>query len=217
MSARLIITGLPGSGKSTLCQTVIQHAQMYKIEIKGVLSPPVFQSGEKIAIDLVDLSSGQRTRLAQLRRSGENDTQITTQRWAFDPAMMEKGSQILASSTPCELLVIDELGPLEFTRKMGWQTGLAAADSGDFRSALLVIRPRSAGNCPPALAECAIYRDRFARSGTRPGAAGDRDAWPAGLICSFQSPLLPKLPDRQRFQHRLRVGIVGEEQLRTIR
>lgn len=114
---------------------------MYKIEIKGVLSPPVFQSGEKIAIDLVDLSSGQRTRLAQLRRSGENDTQITTQRWAFDPAMMEKGSQILASSTPCELLVIDELGPLEFTRKMGWQTGLAAADSGDFRSALLVIRP----------------------------------------------------------------------------
>lgn len=142
MPVRLILTGLPGSGKSTLCQTVIQHARAFKFDIKGVLSPPIFESGEKTAIDLIDLSTGERVRLANLRRGGTKDTEITTQRWAFDPTVMEKGEVILASSTPCELLVIDELGPLEFERKMGWQTGLAAADSGDFRSALLVIRPR---------------------------------------------------------------------------
>jgi len=138
----VILTGLPGSGKSTLCQMVIDNARERNIGIKGVLSPPFFESGEKIGIDLVDLSTGQRARLAKQHLSQVDTTRITTQKWAFDPNMMEKGSQILQNSTPCDLLVIDELGPLEFERGEGWIAGLQALDSGAYQSALVVIRPR---------------------------------------------------------------------------
>jgi hypothetical protein len=36
---------------------------------------------------------------------------------------------------------VDELGPLEFNRGEGWIAGLAAVDSGNYQSALVVIRP----------------------------------------------------------------------------
>lgn len=142
MAERVILTGLPGSGKSTLSQAIVQHAREVQLDLKGVLSPPVFESGEKTAIDLLDLASGERTRLAKLRRTRADTTLISTQRWAFDPNIVEKGEEILHASTPCELLVIDELGPLEFERGEGWLAGLTAVDSGNYQSALVVVRPR---------------------------------------------------------------------------
>lgn len=42
---------------------------------------------------------------------------------------------------PCDLLIVDELGPLEFNRGEGWIAGLTAVDSGSYQSALVVIRP----------------------------------------------------------------------------
>ena len=49
------------------------------------------------------------------------------------------------SSSPGSLdharLVIDELGPLEFLRGEGWMAGFEAVNSGEYRVALLVIRP----------------------------------------------------------------------------
>lgn len=139
---RVILTGLPASGKSTLCQAVVQRATEAEIDLDGVLSLPVFEEGVKIGIDLLDLGTRMRHRLANLRQIDEETTSLTTQRWAFDPQVMEIGGQILVSSTPCELLVADELGPLEFERGEGWLGGLAAVDSGDYQSALVVVRPR---------------------------------------------------------------------------
>ncbi len=43
---------------------------------------------------------------------------------------------------PCDLFVLDELGPLEFDRHQGWTAGfdlLAAAST--FRLAIVVVRP----------------------------------------------------------------------------
>ncbi|MBN2044938.1 MAG: hypothetical protein JW757_07970 [Anaerolineales bacterium] len=138
---RVILTGLPGSGKSALCQAVVRRADEAGLDLQGVLSPPVFENGVKIGIDLLDLGSRERHQLAVLRQEALEPASLTTQRWTFDPQIIEIGEQILASSTPCELLVVDELGPLEFERGEGWLAGLTAVDSSDFQAALVVVRP----------------------------------------------------------------------------
>jgi len=134
-----LLSGQIQSGKTSLCLDVIEIARKQEFRLGGVVSPGVFQAREKIAIDLLDIRSGERRRLAE--SLGEGDPEIATQRWAFRPDAVTWGNQILKNAVPCDLLVIDELGPLEFHRGEGWVNGFKAVASGDFRAALLVIRP----------------------------------------------------------------------------
>jgi hypothetical protein len=64
-----------------------------------------------------------------------------TIRWAFDGEALAWGNQVLGNIHPCDLLVIDELGPLEFERGEGWMHGFTAVDDGDYTLAVVVIRP----------------------------------------------------------------------------
>ena len=51
------------------------------------------------------------------------------------------GNRVIQSSIPCDLLVIDELGPLEFKLSLGWVSALEVIKTAQFRLALVVIRP----------------------------------------------------------------------------
>ena len=46
-----------------------------------------------------------------------------------------------AVGVPPRLLVVDELGPLEFVRGVGLMAGLAAVDEGRYAAAFVVVRP----------------------------------------------------------------------------
>jgi nucleoside-triphosphatase THEP1 len=137
---RIIITGVPGSGKTTLCQAVIQKANQVGVKSKGLISPAVYENNQKVGIDVVDLSTNQRFRLANLREHPSNG--LETQRWVFSEKVVARNNSILSNSTPCRLLVIDELGPLEFERNEGWINGIPAVDQGYYQAAIIVIRPR---------------------------------------------------------------------------
>lgn len=139
MSKITLLTGEIGSGKTSLCLEVIAAAREAGVQLGGLISPGVFQEGEKIAIDAIDLKSGERRRLAD--GPGGKSTAVTTRRWAFHPETVSWGNQVLQEAVPCQLLVIDELGPLEFTRGEGWVGGFRAVASADYQSALLVVRP----------------------------------------------------------------------------
>ena len=47
---------------------------------------------------------------------------------------------MLQNATPCDLLIIDELGPLEFDRGEGLLAGFDANDSRQFKASLTVVR-----------------------------------------------------------------------------
>jgi len=134
-----LLTGEIQTGKTSLCLEVLEHARQEGVRLGGLISPGVFSAGEKVAIDVLDLSSGERRRLAE--RLVENSPQISTKRWAFLPETISWGNKILSGAVPCDLLMIDELGPLEFHREQGWVEGFRTIESGDYRAALLVIRP----------------------------------------------------------------------------
>lgn len=134
-----LLTGGIQSGKTSLCLEVVAAAREEGVVLGGLVSPGVFREGEKIAIDVLDIRSGERVRLAG--GLGSRSTGITTRRWAFIPEAVAWGNEVLDKAVPCDLLVVDELGPLEFHRGEGWVNGFKTVESGDFSAALLVIRP----------------------------------------------------------------------------
>ncbi|MBN2114014.1 MAG: hypothetical protein JW785_07805 [Acidimicrobiia bacterium] len=137
-----LITGERGAGKTTFCSGLVTAVRSRHpgLLVAGILSPKVFVGGQEHAIDAVDLASGQRRRLAR-RRALPAATESATPRWEFDAAALAWGEGVLRSATPCALLVVDELGPLELEHGEGWPAGLQAVDGGAYRVALVVVRP----------------------------------------------------------------------------
>lgn len=135
-----IISGPRGAGKTSLCARLVELARQAGWETAGLLSPAVFSGGVKTGIAVTDLRGGETRALARLTRPGETAAVHTVQ-WAFDEQVLAWGDRVLAQSTPCDLLVVDELGPLEFQRGQGWLSGLAAVDTRAYRLGLLVLRP----------------------------------------------------------------------------
>jgi nucleoside-triphosphatase THEP1 len=143
-AARLLVTGERGAGKTLFCRALVEAVRALPVppEVAGVVSPRVYEAGEQVAIDVEDLRSGGRRRLAWLRGADEPALSQATKLWRFDPEALAWGNEVLRSATPCALLVIDELGPLEFEEARGWLAGLVAVDSGAFTVAAVVVRPR---------------------------------------------------------------------------
>jgi nucleoside-triphosphatase len=135
----LLVSGARGAGKTTLCQRLVDHLRRQGWQTAGVRSPAVLAHGRKTGIQVQDLRTGESRLLA--RSTADAASPVSTIRWAFDEQALRWGNDVLAGAVPCDLLVVDELGPLELQRGQGWLAGLAALDSGQYRLALLVMRP----------------------------------------------------------------------------
>ena len=138
---RILVTGARGTGKSRWCERLVDQARRRGWRVAGVLSPPVMDGEHKVGIDLLDLATGQRRRLADVRRDAGQGT--TTERWRFEDATLTWGNDVLrrAQQSAPQLLVVDELGPLELQRDAGLLAGIAAIDALEQGLACVVVRP----------------------------------------------------------------------------
>lgn len=169
----LLLTGASGVGKTTWCQALYTFACRQNWTVCGLISPPVMADGRKIAIDLRDLRTGQRRRLATRitpppaghhlshspkaasdRPPQKSRASITTGQWRFNPCTLHWGNTILSharakSKTPqpeyADLLIIDELGPLEFRRQQGLQAAMKLIDAWRSNLICVTIRPSLIG------------------------------------------------------------------------
>jgi nucleoside-triphosphatase THEP1 len=134
----IVVTGEIGAGKTTWCADLIAHVRALGLHAAGVSSPGVFADGEKIAIDLLDLAGDEQRRLAD--RLLTPDSTSPTPRWKFHPETLAWGDDILSAIDACDLLVIDELGPLELRHSQGWVSALPLLRQGHYRAACVVVR-----------------------------------------------------------------------------
>jgi nucleoside-triphosphatase THEP1 len=136
-----LISGEIESGKTSFCRQFAEALHEIGWNTAGILSPAVFNEGVKTAIDGLDLRSGKRVRVAELNTGDAPRMGLNTRRWRFSTDALEWCNAILKAAVPCDLLVIDELGPLEFQRGEGLLAAFEAVDSRRFEACLVVVRP----------------------------------------------------------------------------
>jgi hypothetical protein len=134
-----ILTGWREAGKTTLCRRLAQAARQAGWGVAGLLSPARFENGVKTGIEVLDLRSDEHRLLASCTPGEIAGLQLG--KWYMDPNALMWGNQVLQHATPCDILIIDELGPLEFDQQAGWSAGFPAIEQGLYRGALVVIRP----------------------------------------------------------------------------
>lgn len=171
----VVLSGESGCGKTTFCTRVAALARARGLLVAGVLTPPRLADGRKIGLDVEDIRTGQRRPLAepcaQPRRSSVGSTDgPATESWHFHADGLAWGAMVLRRATPCDLLVVDELGPLELVRGQGWTIGLDLLRAGHYRLALVSVRPallsrlqeQLAGVEPMTLIMTEVNRDTLA-------------------------------------------------------
>lgn len=133
-----MVTGSRGAGKSSFCRGVSQAARQSNWDVAGLLSPAYFEQGLKTGILAEDLRTAKSLRLASISSQSPDD--LAFGGWYFDPYTLAWGNRVLQNSLPCDLLIVDELGPLELIHHIGWQAALGILQQGGYRLALVVIR-----------------------------------------------------------------------------
>jgi len=139
-----VLTGERGIGKTTHCRTLVEQARAAGWDVAGLLSPAVFENGIKTGILAENLRTGETHPLA-IAASAFNSPlstfHLSLGTWLFDPSVIAWGNQILQSRLPCDLFIIDELGPLEFFRGEGWDNAFEDLRQVRYRPGVVVIRP----------------------------------------------------------------------------
>ena len=107
------------------------------MQVAGLLSPARIERHRKTGILVRDVGSGQERLLATKSSRGGR----TGLGWRFEPAALRWGSKILKFATPSDVLVVDELGPLELKQDKGWAVAWEILNANRFAAALIVVRP----------------------------------------------------------------------------
>ena len=136
-----LLSAASGAGKTTWCLEFVRQSHKQGLIVSGLLSPAVFNGGQKNGIDLLDLATQERRRLAFRPSSNQGETGLVTGAWCLDRDTLTWGNQCLRKQDDADILVLDEIGPLEFIHGKGLLAGLKLIDSGNYRLAIVTIRP----------------------------------------------------------------------------
>ena len=156
MSSIVVLTGKRGIGKTTICRRVVALAQPAGWSCGGIITLAL---GD--ARDVLDVGGGDVRRLT---RSTGTSQAVSQGRFLFDPRVLSWARQRLSQATPCDLLVIDEIGPLELERGEGWANALDVLRDGGFGLALVVVRPELVAQAKQGLRCCATEVLRATRA-----------------------------------------------------
>jgi nucleoside-triphosphatase THEP1 len=130
----VILTGARDAGKSTVCRQTVALARAAGYTCGGLLT--LKRAGG--ALDVFDLQSGESRCLTMDCRTPST---VIQGRFLFNAETIVWSNEALQQAQGCQLLVVDELGPLEIERGEGWQAALDLLREGAFTLALVVVRP----------------------------------------------------------------------------
>jgi len=134
----VLLTGAKGSGKTTACRHLVERARGLGLTCAGIVSPARLEDGVKVGIDVVDVRTGERRALAEV---DGRPAALRVGPHRFDEAAVARARDLLGTACPCDILVVDEIGPLELERGLGWANALEVLRGGEYRLAVAVVRP----------------------------------------------------------------------------
>jgi len=137
----LVLTGETAAGKTTTCRRLARYAAEKGLSPAGIVCPARFDRGQKVGIFATNLRS-QETRLLATSISSPKPGNLGYQ---FDDSTLAWANSALAEALPCDLLIVDELGPLELEIGQGFTSAFDVLRKGGYRLAVVVVRPRLLG------------------------------------------------------------------------
>jgi nucleoside-triphosphatase THEP1 len=139
-----IVTGITGSGKTTLATAVVERLRARGVRVAGILAPGDLADGRRTGFDIVNLTTGER---APLAREGEHiaGPHPRWSRFAFSPEGLALGHKALGEDARgADVVIVDEVGPFELSGG-GWADALDALLASSSSSMLLVVRESVVG------------------------------------------------------------------------
>ncbi|MBN1889514.1 MAG: hypothetical protein JW850_16080 [Thermoflexales bacterium] len=134
----VLLTGESQVGKTTICQRAAALAAERGRRCAGVLSVPLMEGGQRVGAKAVNLANGQERELA---RTDCTLSHVCYGVWSFNPATLEWGNALFRGLGECDLLIVDEIGPLEFELGSGWIDAWGALERRRFALAVVIVRP----------------------------------------------------------------------------
>jgi nucleoside-triphosphatase THEP1 len=135
----VLVTGPRGSGKTSWCMRLVERARAFGLRPGGLISPAVFESGQKTGINLLEFTTGECRRLAYRRGNVAGD--LWTSDWQLVAETLKWGNSVLERLTTCDLFILDEAGPLEFDHGVGLVKGLEIIASRKNIPSFITVRP----------------------------------------------------------------------------
>lgn len=123
----LVLTGPVHSGKTTFLAGAAARWRARGLDVGGFLSPARRAGGRLDGYDLFDLRDGASAPF--LTRKGEPGWPSVGP-YRFFPAVLERAGDILRRDRDADVLVVDEMGPLELGGGGLWPAFLEARASG---------------------------------------------------------------------------------------
>ena len=116
---RLLVVGEPRSGKTSWCRKYINRRRESGSSVGGILSPAIEKQGQRVGSNALDLLTGKEVPFARLShcrsfKAGEMVGDYTISR---DGIIFACDAIKRAVESRCDLVVIDEVGPLELGGK----------------------------------------------------------------------------------------------------
>ncbi len=151
-----VVSADKGMGKTTFVRRCAERAAERGRRVGGIAAPAVFEDGSRVGYDLLDVGAGTQRPLARLAatsaaQSGPKSCGHRCGVYEFDIEALNKGSNavIAAIRYPCDVVVIDEVGPLEF-RGCGWASALQIAlnECGIRQKLVIAVRPALVDELP---------------------------------------------------------------------
>ncbi|MBU0719011.1 MAG: nucleoside-triphosphatase [Planctomycetes bacterium] len=137
-----IVTGEKGAGKTTYVRHLAADRVGRGHTVGGVISVAVFEHGHRVGYDLLDARTGDCRPLARVVDLSRE--RATIGQFKFFPEAVTAGNAAIMAATRdgMGLVVIDEVGPLEF-RGGGWAPALevAIAEGTKTQGLVVVVRP----------------------------------------------------------------------------
>jgi nucleoside-triphosphatase THEP1 len=168
MDQTILLTGRRGVGKTTVCQAVAELARRRGYRPGGIITPAFYAcsadrelgignwKSTKVGFEAMDVGSGERWPLAHtdpstILRQGSGQGSGHRQKmggprvgpYSFDPAALARALAVLerAISAGCDLLMVDEIGPLELEQGKGFAPILDLLPVEGPTHTLIVVRP----------------------------------------------------------------------------
>jgi nucleoside-triphosphatase THEP1 len=113
-----VLTGPTAGGKTTFLEKSLPRWRARGLSCAGFLSPATTDGNGERVYDLLELGTGRR--LALLRREGETQAEERIGPFFFIPGALDLARSIIRDARPRDLLVVDEVGPLELAGGGYW-------------------------------------------------------------------------------------------------